>query len=62
MKNKTKGKAFKVTYVQVGDKSEEIIKNIVGSELKKALALHGVIAYNLDDVLSKYITGEMRNG
>ncbi|MGF6356708.1 hypothetical protein ABIE27_004632 [Paenibacillus sp. 4624] len=55
-----KEKSFKITFVSVGDNSNDIVKKIVKSELKKMLDSHGVVSYNLDDVLSKYITGDMR--
>ncbi len=45
----------------VGDQSAEIIRSIAKSEIQKTLDSHGAVSYNLDDVLSKYITGEMRN-
>ncbi|PAD73964.1 hypothetical protein CHH67_19215 [Paenibacillus campinasensis] len=57
------GKSFNIKFVKVGDddQSAEIIRKITKSEIKKVLDNHGAVSYNLDDVLSKYITGEMRN-
>ncbi|MEB4784820.1 hypothetical protein P5G60_24100 [Paenibacillus jamilae] len=56
-----KEKSFKLNFVQVEDRSEHIIRSLVKTELLKVMAKHGVVSYNLDEVLSKYITGEMCN-
>lgn len=56
------GKTFNIKFVKVGDddQSAAIIRNIAKSEIKKVLDSHGAVSYNLDEVLSKYITGDMR--
>lgn len=56
------GKTFNIKFVKVGDddQSATIIRNITKSEIKKVLDSHGAVSYNLDEVLSKYITGDMR--
>ncbi|WP_143151544.1 hypothetical protein [Paenibacillus sp. UNCCL117] len=59
--NKQKAKAYSIEVIRVGDKSDEIMRSIVKREIKKVLEKNGVIAYNLDDVLTKYITEETCN-
>ncbi|MGG4090622.1 hypothetical protein [Paenibacillus lautus] len=56
------GKTFNIKFVQVGDDEQAaaIVRKIVKSEIKKVLDSHGAVSYNLDEVLSKYITGDMR--
>jgi hypothetical protein len=56
-----KKKTYCIEYIQVGDRSDEIVRAIVKKEIEKVLEKHGAVSYNLDEVLSKYISGEMRN-
>ncbi|MEK5641924.1 MULTISPECIES: hypothetical protein [Paenibacillus] len=50
-----KKKAFTIHYKCIEDRSAEIVKNLVRQELQKVFVKHGVVAYNLDEVLDKYI-------
>lgn len=61
MGKQNKEKKYKLNFILVEDRSVEITRNLVRKEINKVLAKHGVVSYNLDDVLSKYITGEMQN-
>ncbi|WP_110933763.1 hypothetical protein [Paenibacillus bouchesdurhonensis] len=54
-------KKYRLNFILEEDRSVEIVRNLARSEMKKVFAKHGVVSYNLDDVLSKYITGEMQN-
>lgn len=54
-----KKKSYSLRFVRVEDRSDEIIKTLAKNEMKKVLERHGAVSYNLDEVLSKYITGEM---
>jgi hypothetical protein len=51
---------FKFNFICVEDRTVEIFKNLARTEMKKVLDKHGAISYNLEEILSKYITGEMR--
>jgi len=44
------------------EKSDEIIRAFAKRAIMKALENNGAVAYNVDDVLRKYISEEMRNG
>ncbi|MEK5166164.1 hypothetical protein NYE69_28065 [Paenibacillus sp. FSL R5-0527] len=57
-------KSFTIRYHRVCDqeKSDEIIRAFAKRAIMKALENNGAVAYNVDDVLRKYISGEMRNG
>lgn len=54
-------KSFEINIVRVCDDetSVEIIRQIAKNEIKRYLDSQGVVSYNLDEVLSKYITGDM---
>ena len=56
-----KKKAYTIEVICVEDRTDQIVKSMVKRELKKILDNMGVVSYNLDEVLDKYITGEMRN-
>lgn len=55
---KEKKKAYTLHFHEVEDpkRSNEIIKNIVRTEMNKVFAKHGVVCHNLEEVLDKYIT------
>lgn len=57
-----KEKNFYIEYVRVDGNSNEIIRSIARKELEWLLESQGVVSYNLDDVLSKYIAGDVQNG
>ncbi|CAM5794681.1 hypothetical protein [Brevibacillus borstelensis] len=59
---KTKEKAYRLRFVLVEDRGEEIARNLARIEIEKVLAKYGAVSDNLDEVLSNYITGEMCNG
>ncbi|MGN7359960.1 hypothetical protein ACTHPM_21625 [Paenibacillus sp. SAFN-054] len=61
MKNKTK--AYTLHFVRSEDtvQSDAIIKSLAKQAIQKVLDKHGAVAYNLDEILDKYISGEMRN-
>ena len=56
-----KKKPYTIEVICVEDRTDQIVKSMVKRELKKILDNMGVVSYNLDEVLDKYITGEMRN-
>ncbi|OXM82496.1 hypothetical protein CF651_30620 [Paenibacillus rigui] len=56
-----KKKPYKLNFICVEDRSDEIIRSLARTAIKKVLEKHGAVAYNLDEVLSKYISEEMRN-
>jgi hypothetical protein len=58
---KPKKKAYSLRFVLVEDRGAEIARNLAKREIEKVLAKHGAVSDNLDEVLSKYITGVMRN-
>jgi len=58
---KEKKKPYNITVICIEDRTEQIVKSLARRELKKMLDNMGLVAYNLDEVLDKYITGEMRN-
>jgi hypothetical protein len=58
---KPKEKAYSLHFVLVEDRSVEIARSLAKREIEKVLAKYGAVSDNLDEVLSKYITGEMRN-
>ena len=58
---KPKNKAYRLHFVLVEDRGAEIARGLVKREIEKVLAKHGAVSDNLDEVLSKYITGVMRN-
>jgi hypothetical protein len=58
---KPRKKAYSLRFVLVEDRGAEIVRQLAKREIEKVLAKHGAVSDNLDEVLSKYITGEMRN-
>lgn len=56
-----KRKSYSLRFVNVGteEDSASIIRSLAKNEIEKVLAKHGALSYNLDEVLSKYITGDM---
>lgn len=56
---KPKKKAYSLRFVLVEDRSVEIARSLAKREIEKVLEKHGVVSYNLDEVLSKYVSGEM---
>lgn len=58
---KEKKKSYNITFIQVGDRSDEIVKALAKREIEKVLEKHGAVSYNLDEILCKYISEEMRN-
>lgn len=61
MKKNKRDPNYKIKIIRVGDRSDEIVRAIVKDALETALAKNGAVADNLDEVLHKYISGEMRN-
>ncbi|MNK84431.1 hypothetical protein D3C87_1042790 [compost metagenome] len=53
---KEKKKAYTLHYECVEDRSVEITKSLARNAINKVLKKHGVVAYNLEEVLDKYIT------
>lgn len=60
-KRKTKKPSFTLEIVCVEDRSHEIIKRLAKREIEIVLEKHGAVCDNLDEVLDKYITGEVQN-
>lgn len=58
---KQKEKGYWLRFVLVEDRRAEITRNLARREIEKVLAKHGAVSDNLEEVLSKYITGVMRN-
>ena len=56
-----KEKAYNLRFVLVEDRGASIARNLAKIEIEKVLAKHGAVSDNLDEVLSKHITGVMRN-
>lgn len=56
---KEKAPNFRIKFVKVENRCDEIIKAIAKQEIKKALEKHSAIAYNLDDILNKYVTSSV---
>lgn len=54
-----KKKSYRLHFVRVEDRSAEIITALAKREIEKVLDKHGAVSYNLDEILSKYITGVM---
>lgn len=61
---RNKKKSYKITYEKVcnQEKTDEIIRAFAKRAIIQALEKNGAVAYNVDDVLHKYISEEMRNG
>ncbi len=57
----SKKKSYSLHFVLVEDRGAEIAKDLARQELNKVFAKHGVVCDNLDEILSKYITGVMRD-
>ncbi|MBB3132175.1 hypothetical protein FHS19_006902 [Paenibacillus rhizosphaerae] len=57
-------KPFTITFERVCDqeKSDEIIRAFARRAVIRALEKNGAVAYNVDELLHKYISEEMRNG
>ncbi|WP_156995863.1 hypothetical protein [Paenibacillus stellifer] len=57
-----KKKQFNLHFVQVGtqEQSNAIVKQLARGAIHKVLDQHGVISPNLDEVLDKYIIGDVR--
>lgn len=53
-----KEKSFSIRYTRVDGDYGAIFRKIVKNEIKKVMDAKGVVSYNLDEVLSKYITGD----
>jgi len=60
---KKKKKSFNLHFIKVGDSNQtaEVVRKLVKERLEMVLAKNGAVAHNLDEVLQKYITGEMSN-
>ncbi|CAM3879236.1 hypothetical protein COLU111180_12200 [Cohnella lubricantis] len=58
---KKKEKAFRLRFILVEDRGADIARNLARREIEKVLAKYGAVSDNLDEILSKHITGEMRN-
>lgn len=52
---KKRKEAFTLHFQCVEDRSADIIKQLVRSELNKVFAQHGVACNNLEEILDKYI-------
>lgn len=52
----SKPKPYSIKVVRVGNRSDEIVRELVKSKLEKVLEKNGAVAYNLDEVLHKYIS------
>lgn len=51
---------YKIKFVTVEDRSDEIVKELAKDELKKVLNKHGAESPNLDNVLDQYL-GDMND-
>lgn len=59
-----KQKSYTLNFLEIDDEkqADAIIKSLAKNAIQSQLAKHGAVSYNLDDVLNKYISGEMCNG
>ncbi|RUS44553.1 hypothetical protein [Cohnella sp. AR92] len=57
-----KEKSFTLNFVVAEDRSDAIITKLARREIQTVLAKHGAVSDNLDEVLSKSITGVMCYG
>ncbi|MFC5531217.1 hypothetical protein [Cohnella yongneupensis] len=57
-----KKKPFILNFVVAEDRSDAIITKLARREIQTVLAKHGAVSDNLDEVLSKSITGVMCYG
>lgn len=56
-----KKKSFNIIPLRPEDIPDEIVIKLAREKIKSELAKNGVVAHNLDEVLHKYISEEMRN-
>lgn len=56
-----KKKSYSLHFICVDNRTSDIVRALAKREIERVLAKHGAVSYNLDEVLSKYISGEMRN-
>jgi len=56
-----KDKPYRLEFVHNGGDPVNAVRNIVKNEIKKVLEKNDAVAYNLDEVINKYITGEIGN-
>lgn len=59
--SKAKKSNFKINIIRVGDKGDEIVRALLKEKLEIVLAKNNAVSDNLDEVLCKYISEEMRN-
>lgn len=62
-KQTEKKKPYTIKYICTGtpEESDRILRQFARDVIQKVLDKHGAVAYNLDEVLNKYISEEMRN-
>jgi hypothetical protein len=56
-----KSKGFTLIPLTAEDIPDEVIIKLAKDKIKSDLAKRGIVAHNLDEVLHKYISEEMRN-
>lgn len=54
----TKKKSYELEFILVEDRTDEICRVLAKKAIEKVLAKHGAIIYNLDEILTKYISEE----
>lgn len=53
---------IEVVYAGTPEQTQSIIRSLLKTTIENVLKKNGAVAYNLDEVLDKYISEEMRNG
>jgi len=54
-------KPYRINFIHNGKSPDDALKDLAKSALKKVLAKNNVTSYNLDEVVNKYISGEICN-
>lgn len=59
--NMERKKPYSIHFVHNGKDPDAIVKDLVKTELKKVLDKNNAIAYNLEEIVNKYVSGDMCN-
>lgn len=60
-KMKRKKPSYHIRFIPAGENGHDAIKDLVKETLKKVIAKNGATVYNFDEVVNKYMSGEMCN-
>jgi hypothetical protein len=55
-------KSYHIKIVRIEDHSTKIASQLVKQTIEKILEKYGLVSYNLDEVIAKHISEEMRYG